>query len=85
MTNEPNQPIEQQIPEELKELVIARLNVIPNGVKMSIGADGEFTRGELIEKVNEGGAIGQQIVKSQLEFLQALGEGRFLEELMKTP
>lgn len=75
------QPPIEPISKELKELVIARLNLIPDNVTVSVGADGEFTRTELIQKVKEEDTVGQEIVRSQLEFLRALGTGKFLDEL----
>ena len=83
--NENDQQIENQIPEELKKIVVARLNLIPNDVKISVGADGEFTREELIKKVETGDRVGNQIARSQLEFLQALSEGRLIDDLIGSP
>ena len=71
----------EPISEELKMLVIARLNLIPNNVKVSVGADGEFTRAELIQRVEQGDRVGLEIIQSQLEFLRALGSGKLLDEL----
>ena len=72
----------QELTQELKQLVIARLNLIPSGVKLSVGSEGEYTRKELIKRVQEGDAVGQQIAHSQLEFLRALGAGRLIDELV---
>lgn len=79
MSEADQQPIE--ISKELKELVIARLNLIPNDVTISVGADGEFTRKELIERVKQEDTVGQEVVRSQLEFLKALTSGKLLEDL----
>jgi len=78
---EENPQIEQRIPEELKQIVVARLKLIPDNVKISVGAEGEFTRDELIEKVERGDRVGKQVAQSQLEFLQALGRGQLLDEM----
>lgn len=83
MTTTPPNDIDQEISEELKRLVIARLNLIPQGVKLSVGSEGEFTRAELIGKVQAGDRIGQQVAQSQLEFLQALSGGVLLDELTR--
>lgn len=73
----------QEINDDIKELVIARLDVLPPNVKVSIGADGEFAKSELIEHVKEGDSIGQQIIKIELSFLRALKDGVLLEEILK--
>ena len=63
------------IPREIKELVIARLEVWPAGKKISIGKSGEFTKEELIQHVKKGDAIGKKVVEIELEFLRALKHG----------
>lgn len=83
MTQGVNRQIEQQIPEALKQLVVARLKLIPDDVKISVGAEGEFTRDELIERVEQDDRVGRQVAQSQLEFLQALGRGQLLDEMTK--
>jgi len=71
----------ESISEELKRLIIARLNLIPDDVKVSVGADGEFTRVELIQRVEQGDRVGLEVIQSQLEFLRALASGELLDEL----
>ncbi len=66
--------------EEIKELVIARLEVLPPGKKISVGSSGEFTKDELIEHVEKGDSIGEKITNVQMEFLQSLKEGIFYEQ-----
>jgi hypothetical protein len=68
--------------DELKELVIARLDVLPPNRKISIGSDGEFTKGELIERVKIGDEVGQTVIELELEFLRALKDGTLLEEAL---
>lgn len=65
--------------EEIKKLVIARLEVLPADKKISIGSLGEFTRDELIEHVAKGDEIGEKITEIQLEYLRLLKEGIFYE------
>lgn len=48
----------QKISERIKELVIARLEVMPSNMKISIGSHGAFTRDDLkmhVEKEDEMG------------------------------
>ena len=79
---EPLQQMNIAISDDLKKLVIARLNLIPNNVTISIGADGEFTRNKLIENVKKENTVGREIVHSQLEFIKALSTGKFLDEII---
>lgn len=72
----------EKIPEDLKELVIYRLDIIPADKKISIGSAGEFSKSELIEHVKKGDEIGQKIVEVELTFLRALKEGVLLEEIL---
>lgn len=82
------QQASEAISEELKDVVIARLNLIPNNVTMSVGVDGadkEFTREELIESVKQENTVGLEVIRSQFEFLKALSTGRLLDDLLLEP
>ena len=61
--------------EDIKKLIIARLEVLPPDKKMSIGSAGEFTKDEIIECVKKENELGKKIVQIELEFLQSLKEG----------
>lgn len=61
--------------DEIKKLVIARLDILPADKKMSIGSAGEFNKAELIAHVQKGDTIGQKIIEVELEFLRAMKEG----------
>jgi hypothetical protein len=67
--------MKEHISEDLKELVIVRLETLPSDRKVSIGAYGEFDKEELIQHVKKGDEIGSKIVEVELEFLRALKEG----------
>ncbi|MBU0634717.1 MAG: hypothetical protein Q8N62_06385 [Candidatus Omnitrophota bacterium] len=69
------------IPEDLKDLVIARLDILSPHKRIHIGSVGEFTKDELIERVKIGDEIGQKIAKIEISFLRALTKGTLLEEL----
>jgi hypothetical protein len=73
---------EKNISNDVKELVIARLDVLPSNRKISVGSEGEFTKTQLIEHVREGDSIGRTIVDLELEFLRALKDGTLLEEAL---
>lgn len=71
----------EKISEDLKELVIYRLDTFPEDKMISIGADGEFSKSQLIDHVKKGDEIGQKIVELELTFLRALKEGVLLSEI----
>ena len=72
----------QKISDDLKDLVIARLDVLSSDKKISIGSSGEFTKEELIECVKEGNDVGQKVAELEITFLKALKEGTLLEEAL---
>jgi len=70
----------EKIKKEIKDLVIARLRVLPSGKKISIGSSGEFTKGELIEHVEQEDSVGEKIAEIELSYLKAIKEGIFYEQ-----
>ena len=70
----------KKIKKEIKDLVIARLDVLPSGKKISIGSSGEFTKDQLIEHVEKEDDIGKKITEIELAYLQAIKEGVFYEQ-----
>ena len=72
-----------ELTDAIKELVIARLDVIPPNVGVSIGGEGNFTKDELIEHVKKGDDVGQKIARIELAFLKAVKEGILLDEILK--
>lgn len=59
---------------KLKELVLARLNVMPQDISISIG-DKNLDKKELTEHVQSEDEIGKQMMEMELEFLQDLASG----------
>jgi len=64
----------QNISEDIKNLVIARLETIPSNVEISIGGKGSFTIEDLIERVKKQDNIGKKITEMQLAYLRSLGK-----------
>lgn len=64
-----------QYDESVKELVVARLETLPDGAVVSIGSGQEFNKEELIKSIREGNDIGQKIIEIELSFLQSLKDG----------
>lgn len=82
MTEEIVKITTEKTPEDVKELVIARLDVLPEGNKISIGGEGEFTKANLIEHVTQDDEIGKTVVSAELTFLKALKEGSLLSGVL---
>ena len=61
--------------DEIKKIVIARLETLPADKKISIGSSGEFSRDELIDNVMKDTDIGKKMVQVEMEFLTSLKEG----------
>lgn len=83
------QPIEPQLnreltsDEEIRKLVLARLQVISSDTVKCIGDEGSFNRDELIEHVKLGDKIGKTIEQIEMEWLRALKDG-LVNELYST-
>ncbi|MGI5826033.1 MAG: hypothetical protein ACOX50_01320 [Patescibacteria group bacterium] len=60
---------------EIKELVIERLKTLSPNKRISIGAEGDFTKEELIDHVQKGDRIGQKIIQVQLFYLRSFKSG----------
>lgn len=69
------------ISEDIRKLVIARLETMPRDRGLAIGNLGSFTRDDLIKHVKSGDHIGDLMVEMQLEYLRALKEDDFFEFL----
>lgn len=64
---------------DTKNLVIARLKVIPDNLKLSIGG-GEYSKDELIKHVEQGDEIGKKIIEIEMSYLRSLKEGVLYEK-----
>jgi hypothetical protein len=65
------------------ELILARLDVLPPRVFFSSGNDGTtISRDQMIEHVKRGDSIGQEFVKTELEFLRAIKDGKLLKQII---
>lgn len=64
--------------QEIRQLVIARLRSLSSGRKISIGSEGEFSKEELIKKVEKKDKIGNKIIEIQLEYLRSFKDNASL-------
>jgi len=78
---EQNETTEQGISKDLKELVIYKLDMLSSDKKISVGSEGEFSKGDLIEHVKQEDAIGRQMIDIEMSFLRALKDGSLLEKI----
>ncbi len=61
--------------QEIKNLVIARLAVLPEDIGISIGQVGSFNKEEIIKHVQQGDEIGKKITEVEMGFLKGLKQG----------
>ena len=61
--------------DQIKKLVIARLETMPPHHELAIGAEGTFSREQLIEEVKKGSGVGRTVIDIELEFLRAFKKG----------
>jgi hypothetical protein len=71
----------KQMNKDEKELVIARLKVLPSSRMISIGSQGSFSRDELISEIEKDTAIGRKIIEIQMKFLTAFKEGKIYQNM----
>ena len=66
---------------EIKELVIARLQTLSEDTSVSVGDQGEYSKDQLIEHVQKGDEVGETIMDIEMNFLRRLKEGILYEEV----
>lgn len=67
---------DKKIPEEIINLVIARLETIPGNVKISVGSGtvgGSYSIADLIDRVRSQDEIGRNMVDIQMAYMRNLG------------
>lgn len=67
--------------EDIRELVKARLQNFPSGKKISIGGDGDFSKEDLIEAVDQQTDLGKKIINIQMEYIRAFKDGTLLAQI----
>jgi hypothetical protein len=68
---------------EIIDLVVARLQTLSAGKKISIGMM-EFSRDEIIRHVRSGDAIGEQMIVIEMNYPHMLKEGIFYDDVITT-
>ncbi|MDD5163144.1 MAG: hypothetical protein PHD95_02970 [Candidatus ainarchaeum sp.] len=60
--------------EEIKQLVIARLETMPSTMKVSLGDRGVFNKEELIAEIQKNSDIGEKIIEVHLNYLRSFSK-----------
>lgn len=60
--------------DEIRKLVIARLSVLSPDTIISLGAEGSFTRDQIVERVEKGDKIGEKLAEIQMKWLRSFKE-----------
>ena len=68
------------VDKDIQDLVIARLQTLPESVEVSIGSEGDFTKDELIDHVQQGDDLGLKIIELEMSFLRSLKSGIFYDD-----
>ena len=66
-----------EIEQEIKNLVIARLKTLPEDKSVSVGSEGDFTKDELIQHVEDNDEFGIYVIEVEMNFLHYIKEGLF--------
>lgn len=67
---------QKDIPQEIRELILARLEVLSSQMHFSSGnSSANISRDEMIQHVTDGDDIGRDYIETELRFLRALKKG----------
>ncbi len=82
MNKERTQQEKEILDDEIKELVLWRLEVsVPQNYKFSVGGKGVYTKQELKKHVEAEDEIGRSFIDMQLKFIRAVASGEFSKTL----
>jgi hypothetical protein len=81
MKEEGKQTGGEKLDKEVKELVLWRLEAIPQHLKLSVGGQGVYSKEDLKEHVEAEDEIGRSFVVMQLKFIRAVANGEFSKTL----
>jgi len=66
-----------------RELVIARLEILSSELHFSSGINFQnFSRDEIIDQIRSNTTVGQEFVKTEMDFLRAMKDGQLLKSLI---
>jgi len=71
-----------EISDKERELIIARMEILPSELHFSSGNSATFTRNEVIEHIRTNDDVGKEFVKIELDFLRALKSGDLMKKIL---
>jgi hypothetical protein len=71
----------KEINQEIKEVVIMRIESMPSNLKLSIGNNQSLTKEDMIKHVMEEDDTGRQIINSHISFMKAIARGDFTKAI----
>tara|TARA_Y100000294_G_C8381002_1_gene266747 strand:+ start:380 stop:622 length:243 start_codon:yes stop_codon:yes gene_type:complete len=80
MSSKNNEESEEKF---LKDLVLARIDIMPQNFKLSIGNKGTFNKEQIMESVKRGDQIGKQVIDMQINFIKALTSGELTRTIVQ--
>lgn len=82
MKSEKNLEEDSKITEEMKEVVLARIEAqVPSNLKLFVGSSQGMNKEEIIKHIKEGDEIGKKIVLSHVRFIRAIAKGEVTRAL----
>lgn len=63
-----------ELMEQLKKLVLERVNVMPDTMRIAVGED-DFTKSDIMRHIKEEDEVGKQMMEIELGFLRDLASG----------
>lgn len=70
---------DKELQEEIRKLTMERIKVSSGDLRVSIGAE-DYTKTELLESVEKGDAVGQEVMEAQIEYLRDMAEGKIYQD-----
>lgn len=68
-----------KLEKQLRDLVVARLSVIPRNLQIAIGSD-MYSIDELVKSVQDRNKVGKQIATMQIQYLKDLASGEIYKK-----
>jgi hypothetical protein len=60
--------------EDEVQITLERIRDMPRGIRLNLGAQGAFTRDELIDAINSRSEIGELVVRMQMAYVRSFKE-----------
>ena len=76
---QPNQSMGRKVQEDIKKLVISRIKVTSDDFAISIGSK-DCTKKQMLESVEIEDELGQEIIKTQMEYLRDMAKGAIYQQ-----